>query len=68
MFLTESRGINEGRQCARECDRFLEGSTSLPVTGGIVKSSASEILARGPHREILGRAERAPIQVVAAAT
>ncbi|KAK6596797.1 glutamate synthase [Botrytis cinerea] len=61
-------GINEGRQCARECDRFLEGSTSLPVTGGIVKSSASEILARGPHREILGRAERAPIQVVAAAT
>ncbi|THV51825.1 hypothetical protein BGAL_0097g00020 [Botrytis galanthina] len=61
-------GINEGRQCARECDRFLEGSTSLPVTGGIVKSNASEILARGPHREILGRAERAPIQVAAAAT
>ncbi|KAF7877019.1 uncharacterized protein EAF02_008239 [Botrytis sinoallii] len=67
-LMFEFRGINEGRQCARECDRFLEGSTSLPVTGGIVKSNASEILARGPHREILGRAERAPIQVAAAAT
>ncbi|ESZ92058.1 glutamate synthase [Sclerotinia borealis F-4128] len=61
-------GINEGRQCARECDRFLEGSTSLPVTGGIVKSNAAEILARGPQREVLGRAERASIQVIAAAT
>ncbi|KAI8377700.1 uncharacterized protein BYT42DRAFT_605319 [Radiomyces spectabilis] len=28
-------GINEGRQCAREVDRFLMGQTRLPVTGGI---------------------------------
>ena len=28
-------GINEGRQCAREVDLFLEGSTYLPVAGGI---------------------------------
>ncbi|APA13519.1 hypothetical protein SS1G_07849 [Sclerotinia sclerotiorum 1980 UF-70] len=60
-------GINEGRQCARECDRYLEGSSSLPVTGGIVKSTASEIFGRDPKREILGRADRAPIQLIAAA-
>ncbi|KAJ8657427.1 hypothetical protein O0I10_006983 [Lichtheimia ornata] len=30
-------GINEGRQCAREVDFFLEGSTFLPVAGGINK-------------------------------
>ncbi|KAI8138284.1 hypothetical protein BJV82DRAFT_651579 [Fennellomyces sp. T-0311] len=28
-------GINEGRQCAREVDHWLMGSTYLPVTGGI---------------------------------
>lgn len=61
------RGINEGRQSAREVDLFLEKSTSLPVTGGIVKRTAQEILARGPSREIQGRAERAPLQVAAAA-
>jgi hypothetical protein len=38
------RGINEGRQSAREVDLYLEKSTSLPVTGGIVKQSALEIL------------------------
>jgi glutamate synthase (NADPH/NADH) len=47
------RGINEGRQSAREVDLYLEKSTGLPVTGGIVKRTA---------QEILGRAERAPIQ------
>ncbi|KAF3941186.1 hypothetical protein ABW19_dt0200816 [Dactylella cylindrospora] len=30
-------GINEGRQCAREVDIYLTGSTQLPVTGGIIK-------------------------------
>ncbi|KAK6521174.1 glutamate synthase [NADH] [Arthrobotrys conoides] len=30
-------GINEGRQCAREVDNYLTGSTLLPVTGGIIK-------------------------------
>jgi len=60
-------GINEGRQSAREVDLYLEQSTSLPVTGGIVKLTAREILGRGPAREVQGRAEHAPIQVIAAA-
>ncbi|KAK6583748.1 hypothetical protein PZA11_003478 [Diplocarpon coronariae] len=60
-------GINEGRQSAREVDLFLEGSTSLPVTGGIVKRTANEILGKHANREVKGRAERAPIQVTAAA-
>ncbi|KAJ5518460.1 Glutamate synthase central-N [Penicillium expansum] len=34
-------GINEGRQCAREVDTFLSGTSSqLPVTGGIVRRPA----------------------------
>ncbi|KAI3393363.1 hypothetical protein diail_4401 [Diaporthe ilicicola] len=37
-------GINEGRQTAREVDLYLERSTNLPVTGGIVKRSAHEVL------------------------
>jgi len=37
------RGINEGRQAAREVDLYLEKSTALPVTGGIVKSTAQEV-------------------------
>ncbi|KAI0112096.1 glutamate synthase [Nemania sp. FL0031] len=37
-------GINEGRQSAREVDIYLQGSTHLPVTGGIIKQSAKEIL------------------------
>lgn len=40
---TFSRGINEGRQAAREVDLYLERYTSLPVTGGIVKRTAQEI-------------------------
>lgn len=39
-------GINEGRMAAREVDLYLEKCTSLPVTGGIVKRTAQEILAR----------------------
>ena len=62
------RGINEGRQAAREVDLWLERSTSLPITGGIVKRTAAEIFGSGPAREIGGRAERAPIQVTAAAS
>ncbi|KAK0740549.1 hypothetical protein B0T18DRAFT_330995 [Schizothecium vesticola] len=38
-------GINEGRQAAREVDLYLEHSTGLPVTGGIVKRSAKEVFA-----------------------
>ncbi|CZR53851.1 probable glutamate synthase (NADPH) [Phialocephala subalpina] len=60
-------GINEGRQSAREVDLWLEGSTRLPVTGGIVKRSAEEILGKLPSREIKGRADHAPLQVAAAA-
>ena len=40
------RGINEGRMAAREVDLFLENNTNLPVTGGIVKRTAQEILNR----------------------
>ncbi|TVY14505.1 putative glutamate synthase [NADPH] [Lachnellula arida] len=53
-------GINEGRQSAREVDLYLEKSTSLPVTGGIVKRTAQEIFGRGPAGEV-------DIQVTAAA-
>jgi glutamate synthase (NADPH/NADH) len=61
------RGINEGRQSAREVDLYLEGSTGLPVTGGIVQQTANEILGKHAAKEVQGRAERAPIQVTAAA-
>ncbi|KAL2107640.1 hypothetical protein VUR80DRAFT_4974 [Thermomyces stellatus] len=37
-------GINEGRQAARDVDLYLEQCTGLPVTGGIVRSSADEVL------------------------
>ncbi|RKF72113.1 putative glutamate synthase [Golovinomyces cichoracearum] len=37
-------GINEGRQSAREIDLWLEGSSRLPVTGGIVKQTAEQVL------------------------
>ncbi|KAK4459955.1 putative glutamate synthase [NADPH] [Cladorrhinum samala] len=37
-------GINEGRQAAREVDLYLEKNTNLPVTGGIVKRTAQEVL------------------------
>lgn len=37
------RGINEGRQAAREVDTFLTGTGSLlPVTGGIVRRPAAD--------------------------
>lgn len=37
------RGINEGRQAAREVDLYLEKCTNLPVTGGIVRRTAEEV-------------------------
>lgn len=38
-----SRGINEGRQAAREVDAYLMGTSSqLPVTGGIVRRPAAD--------------------------
>lgn len=37
----DTRGINEGRQAAREVDAYLTGASSfLPVTGGIVRRPA----------------------------
>jgi len=53
---------------AREVDMFLENSTNLPVTGGIVKRTFEEIVGNKPAGEIQGRAERAPLQVIAVAT
>jgi glutamate synthase (NADPH/NADH) len=67
-LLTSPRGINEGRQSAREVDLYLENSTLLPITGGIVKRTANEILGKQLSHEVKGRAERAPIQVAAAAS
>lgn len=57
----KSRGINEGRQCAREVDQYLMQSTRLAVTGGIVHRSAIRPV------ELLGRAERAPLTQIAVA-
>lgn len=36
-------GINEGRQAAREIDLLLEGSTRLPVCGGIEQRSLDSL-------------------------
>ena len=45
MLTVYDRGINEGRQAAREVDLYLEKCTNLPVTGGIVKRTAEEVFA-----------------------
>lgn len=40
-----SRGINEGRQAARDVDTYLMGvGTQLPKTGGIIQRAAYEVL------------------------
>ncbi|KAJ3020347.1 glutamate synthase [NADH] [Thoreauomyces humboldtii] len=36
-------GINEGRQCARECDLYLMGNTRLPVSGGIEQRPVDQL-------------------------
>ena len=39
------RGINEGRQAARDVDTYLMGfGTNLPKTGGIVQRAPYEII------------------------
>lgn len=39
------RGINEGRQAARDVDTYLMGvGTQLPKTGGIIERAAFEVL------------------------
>lgn len=43
MLTNLNRGINEGRQAARDVDTFLMGTGSqLPVTGGIIRRSAAD--------------------------
>jgi len=38
-------GINEGRQCARQVDTYLNGTASyLPVTGGIIRRPQHDAL------------------------
>ena len=57
--LTVSRGINEGRQAARDVDTYLMGvGTQLPKTGGIVQ--------RAPY-EIIGNPEKMKRQAMGAA-
>lgn len=52
------RGINEGRQSARDVDMYLTGMGSqLPVTGGIVKR---------PPFEMLNKVEAAPEKLITA--
>lgn len=47
-------GINEGRQAAREVDSFLSGvSSSLPVTGGIVRRPAGDSVPRVAEIEVV---------------
>ena len=47
------RGINEGRQAARDVDTYLMGiTTQLPRTGGIVQRAPYEIMGKpGQMRE-----------------
>ena len=48
----DSRGINEGRQAARDVDTYLMGiGTQLPKTGGIVQRAPYEIIGRPDKME-----------------
>lgn len=41
------RGINEGRQAARDVDTYLMGvTTQLPKTGGIVQRAPYEVVGK----------------------
>ncbi|KAJ3351661.1 glutamate synthase [NADH], partial [Kappamyces sp. JEL0680] len=44
-------GINEGRQAAREIDMFLEGTTRLPVCGGIEQRDLKTLAAPQKHTQ-----------------
>lgn len=44
------RGINEGRQAARDVDTYLMGvGTQLPKTGGIIQRAPYEIIRHGEY-------------------
>ena len=43
----EIRGINEGRQAARDVDVYLMGvGTQLPKTGGIIQRAPYEVIGK----------------------
>lgn len=45
-----SRGINEGRQAARDVDSYLMGvGTQLPKTGGIIQRAPYERVRHPEH-------------------
>lgn len=45
-----SRGINEGRQAARDVDTYLMGvGTQLPKTGGIIQRAPYESVDHAEH-------------------
>ncbi|KAJ5302691.1 hypothetical protein N7476_009490 [Penicillium atrosanguineum] len=47
-------GINEGRQCAREVDAFLSGTSSqLPVTGGIIRRPAIDSVPQPAETQVI---------------
>ena len=47
MLMYVRRGINEGRQAARDVDTYLMGvGTQLPKTGGIIARAPYETLGR----------------------
>ena len=49
LKLTLDRGINEGRQAARDVDTYLMGvGTQLPKTGGIIQRAPYEIIGKKP--------------------
>jgi hypothetical protein len=49
-LLTIFRGINEGRQAARQVDTYLMGiGSQLPVTGGIVRRAQIDSVPRPHH-------------------
>lgn len=53
-MLTSNRGINEGRQAARDVDTYLMGiATQLPKTGGIVQRAPYEIMGKPDQMKAL---------------
>ena len=55
VLIDINRGINEGRQAARDVDTYLMGvSTQLPKTGGIVQRAPYEIIGSKPLPQSVG--------------
>lgn len=61
-----SRGINEGRQAARDVDTYLMGvGTQLPKTGGIIQRAPYEKVDHVEHMRV-GHSEHMRQQAVGA--